>query len=134
MLYAINEGGVEGYESGQEPLVHLVTKVQLIEDANLDFAFSDRHAVLTYANFYDDVASLGEVDHDLMQARYWYDTDRYPQRKERRQAEFLVYDFFPFTLIGAIGVINESMKEETERCCDELDEPPPVIVREQWYY
>jgi len=134
MLYVVNEGGVEGYEGGQEPLVHLMTRVQFIEEAELEFAFTDRHAVLRYANFYDDVASLDQVDHGLMRKKYWHDTARHPQRKERRQAEFLVHDFVPFELIGAIGVINEEMKTETERHLDRLDEAPPVIVKQRWYY
>lgn len=134
MLYAISQGGVEGYDGGQEPLVHLMTKVQFIDDEGLDFAFSDRHAVLTYADFHDDVSALDQVDHRLMYKKYWGDTDVHPQRKERRQAEFLVHDFVPFNLIGAIAVINEDVKAETERCLDELDEAPPVIVKENWYY
>jgi hypothetical protein len=134
MLYAINEGGVEGYDDGQEPLVHLATRVQRIEETELTFAFTDRHAVLTYANFYDERTALDEVDHGLMRERYWHDTDRHPQRKERRQAEFLVYDFVPFDLIGAIGVLNEEMKSKTERHLDRLDEAPPVIVKQNWYY
>jgi hypothetical protein len=134
MLYAVNEGGVEGYDDGQEPLVHLATRVQRIEEAEFAFAFTDRHAVLEYTNFYDEVTELGQVDHSLMYSKYWHDTDRHPQRKERRQAEFLVHDFVPFGLIGAIGVINEEMKEETERCLDQLDQAPPVIVKQSWYY
>lgn len=134
MLYAINKGSVEGYDDGQEPLLHLVTKVELIQDEGLDFAFTDRHAVLTYANFYDDVGSLSEVDHGLMRQRYWFDTDQDPQRKERRQAEFLVYDFLPFGLIGAIVVINEAMREQVERHLDTLDTVPSVIVNRNYYY
>jgi hypothetical protein len=134
MLYVINEGRVEGYDGGQEPLVHLVTKVQLIKDEGLDFAFSDRHAVLKYANFYDEVTALDQVDYDLMRERYWHDTDQHPQRKERRQAEFLVHGFVPFGLIGAIGVINESIKEKTERYLEQTREAPPVIVKQNWYY
>ncbi len=134
MLYVISEGGVEGYDGGQEPIVYLMTRVQFIENEGLDFAFSDRHAVLTYASFYEDVTALDQVDHRLMYKQYWQNTDVHPQRKERRQAEFLVHDFVPFTLIGAIVVINQDVKTETERCLDELSEAPPVIVKENWYY
>lgn len=134
MLYAINMGRVEGYEDGQERLIYLVTKVQFIERNGLTFAFTDRHAVLTYANFYDDVKALDQVDHELMRNRYWHNTAQHPQRKERRQAEFLVHDHVPFTLIGAIGVINERMKDKTEQCFNELEAAPPVIVKRKWYY
>lgn len=134
MLYAINQGGVEGYEDGQDPLLHLVTKIGLIQDNGLDFAFTDRHAVLTYTNFYDDLAALSEVDHGLMWKKHWYDTSDYPQRKERRQAEFLVHDSVPFDLIGAIGVINSAIQERVEQCLKTSDVETPVIVKRNWYY
>ena len=134
MLYAINKGNVDGYQQGQTPLIYLVTRVQLIVDEGLDFAFTDRHAVLKYACFYDELDALDQVEHGLMLKKYWHDTDQHPERKERRQAEFLVHDVLPFDLIGAIGVINEEVKEKTEQRLESLGEAPPVIVKPSWYY
>lgn len=134
MLYAIHGGFVDGYDEGQEPILHLVTKVSMILEEELSFAFTDRHAVLTYASFFEDVKDLDKVDHNLMQEKYWHDTDEYPQRKERRQAEFLIRDFMPFNVIGAIGVMNENVEQQVLEALKPLDEAPPVIVRQKWYY
>jgi len=134
MLYAIHGGYVDRYDDGQQPILHLVTKVSMILEEGLSYAFTDRHAVLALAEFYDDPESLNQVDHSLMYENDWSDTPQHPNRKEKRQAEFLVYDFMPLNLIGAIGVINEEVKDQVMDRLKLLDEPPPVIVRQKWYY
>jgi hypothetical protein len=90
--------------------------------------------VLALAEFYDDPGSLDQVDHSLMYKKDWNDTPQHPNRKEKRQAEFLVYDFMPFNLIGAIAVINEGVKAQVSEILESLDEPPHVFVRRNWYY
>jgi hypothetical protein len=44
-------------------------------------------------DFYDDLNDLKEVDWNVMTLRIWKDTNDDPDRKRRRQAEFLVYHF-----------------------------------------
>ena len=134
ILQAIHRGMVQGYEQGQKPLIHLVTRVQLVADRELTFAFTDRHAVLAYAHFYDDLRAIDHVDYGLMRALHWHETDQHPQRKERRQAEFLVHESVPFDLVGAVGVIDEEAKHRAEHHLEPLREAPPVIVKPDWYY
>lgn len=134
MLYAIHEGRVEGYDEGQEPILHLVTRLSQIEQADLTYAFTDLHAVMEYARFFDRRSQLHQVDHELMKKRYWADTDEQPDRKARRQAEFLAYDFVPFSVILGIVVINESMRSRTEAHLEDVHDPPEVLVKRNWYY
>ncbi|UTW68357.1 DUF4433 domain-containing protein [Anaerobacillus sp. HL2] len=44
------------------------------------------------------------MDWDVMESKYWFDTDDDPDRKRRRQAEFLVLRHFPLELVLGIGV------------------------------
>ena len=46
------------------------------------------------SRYFDSEADLGEVDFAATEARDWRDTDDDPDRKRRKQAEFLVHDFF----------------------------------------
>lgn len=134
MLYAIHEGNVEGYDDGQEPLVYILTKVARVIRADLTFAFTDRHAVLAVAQFYDDPSALDAVDHTLMREKYWHSTDRHPDRRERRQAEFLIYDEVPLDIVGAVAVMSETVKEAVDADLAPMESPPPVIVRPRWYF
>ena len=56
------------------------------------------------------LAQLDAVDWPLMNTRYWADTDDDLDRKRRRQAEFLVHQGFPMTLIQEIGVMDQQRK------------------------
>ena len=134
MLYAINAGAVEGCREGQAPILHLEGSASRIAAAELPFAFTDGHAVMTYSEFYDDLAELGNVDLALMNARYWNDTDADPDRKRRRQAEFLVYEFLPWNLVDRIGVLNENVRAQVEGWLVGSDHAPEVTVERSWYY
>ena len=52
---------------------------------------------MRFTDFFDDLKDLDKIDWDLMQSRYWNDTNDDPDRKRRRQAEFLVHEFFPWS-------------------------------------
>ncbi len=134
MLYTISRGNVEGFSGGQQSIIHLVSTVQTVQVAGLGFVFTDGHGIMAITDFYDDLAQLDEVDWPLMNSRYWFDTDDDLDRKRRRQAEFLVHERFPVSLIQGIGVINQQKKIETEALLAEFGLDIPVAVRPGWYY
>ena len=39
------------------------------------------------------------IDWELMESKYWHDTDEDNSRKRRREAEFLIHKFCPWTLV-----------------------------------
>ena len=134
MLYTINRGNVPGYEEGQEPILHLVTSTQAVGEEGLRFVFTDGHGIMQVTRFFEDLGSLSEVDWPLMKARYWADTNEDPDRKRRRQAEFLVYRFVPWKLIKYIGVISQRMSELVEEKLVEQAHQPSILVNRGWHY
>ena len=50
------------------------------------------------------------------------------------QAEFLVHESFPWTLISQIGVRSANIKALTERALVGAQHRPPVEIRPDWYY
>jgi hypothetical protein len=134
MLYTIVQGNVHSYSEGQDPLVYLVSTVQAIHEAHLQFVFTDGHCIIEYTNFYDDLADLSQIDWSLMRAHYWANTPDDSDRVRRRQAEFLVYRACPWHLITEIGVINREIKKVVVDSLERSSYKPPVIVRNSWYY
>lgn len=134
MLYTISRGNVENYTQGQAALIHLVSDVEDIDARGLEFVFTDGHAVMTFTDFFDDLNYLGTIDWDVMESRYWNDTNEDNDRKRRRQAEFLVRYFFPWQLITEIGVMNSTIKTQAENILQNFTHKPSVIVRNNWYY
>jgi len=133
MLYTINKQNTR-YQGGQTPIVYLVTTVAAIADAGLLFVFTDGHPVMAYSSFFDFLEAMVEVDWEIMEAKYWADTEDDPDRKRRRQAEFLVYQRVPWKLITEIGVINESVKEQVCQVLRTFEISTPVRVYRNWYY
>ncbi len=136
MLYKLNRGGVPGYTEGQEPLIYLVSTVQAVAAAGLDFVFSDGHGIARFTSWYSKLADLEQVDWETVYARYWADTIDDMDRKRRKQAEFLVYRCCPWALIREIGVFSSRAKSQVEGVLARYgqDMLRPVKVRREWYY
>ena len=54
--------------------------------------------------------------------------------KEAKQAEFLVYGSFPWTLVRTIGVMSEKLAERVREIVSVSDYRPDVQVQTGWYY
>jgi hypothetical protein len=134
MLFTIHKGNVERYNQGQESVIHLVSTAEVIEATALAFAFTDGHGIMGYTQFSDDLKNLNMVDWKIMEARYWKDTEEDNDRKRRRQAEFLVHQFCPWTLITEIGVFNATIQAQVQQGLQNFNHQPPVRVCPNWYY
>lgn len=129
MLYVVSQGH-ENYREGQQPIVHLVSSIESIRVIGRAWLFTDRHADLGYANQYDTLDKLVEVDWSVMPQRYWSDLEV----KEKRQAEFLVYDWCPWEAIETIGVIDQAIATRVGAAIAGASHKPRVEVHRDWYY
>ena len=134
MLYSISRGNVEGYQGGQSEVLHLVSSAEAVLQSGLPFVFTDGHAEMSISHFYQDLQDLDKVDWNIMRATIWRDTNEDGDRKRRRQAEFLVHEFFLFSLFDRIGVATQTMAKKTAALLAELEEKPLIEVQPTWYY
>lgn len=135
MLYSINGGYVAGYTEGQRLVVHLVSSAEAVKAAGLRFAFTDGHAPMAVSRHFDDLAHLDEVDWSVMPLTFWNDTQDDPDRKRRRQAEFLVHGRCPWELIHEVGVMDAKIAEAVEGLLERMGgHRPSVKVHRDWYY
>jgi hypothetical protein len=132
MLYAINGGRVEGYNDGQRPVVYLCSTVEAVNQAGLQWVFTEGHAEIAYTDFFNDLADLDKVDWSVMKLKYWADTNDYPDRKRKRQAEFLVRNFFSWSLISYIGVFDQSISQSVTGLIK--SNVPQIGIQRGWYY
>jgi ssDNA thymidine ADP-ribosyltransferase, DarT len=134
MLYQIHTGRVDTYTDGQEPVIYMVTTVEKIRQLELPFAFTDRHAKTNYADFFDDVAKLTELDWPTLKSSVFSRTEEDPDRPARKQAEFLVHRFVPLNAILGVGVYSQKWKDD----CDDLFEAASLKIRVKvhpgWYF
>jgi len=57
-----------------------------------------------------------------------------PTIKEGKQAEFLVEDYFPWTLVERIGVRSETNLSTDQQSAIGLEHRPRLELLPQWYY
>ena len=134
MLFKISKQSEPQHQEGQTPIIHLVSTIEQVQQADGRFAFTDGHGIMELTNFYDDLTQLDRVDWQIMNAPYWRDTVEDNDRKRRRQAEFLVHDFFPWHWVQEIGVKNVTLKSQVEARLSENVPQPLVKVMSCWYY
>lgn len=108
MLYVIymrNEG--LGYRGGQEPIIHLEADlhetVNWARRRNRRWAFTFSTAGIQSFRNSTDLTQLSEIDWEAVNSDIWLD------KKDGKQAEFLVEKYFPWELIRKVGVISVDM-------------------------
>ena len=134
MLYAIHMNNVQGHDGNQERIIYAVTTAQTVQTLGLPFVFTDGHAIMSLTEFFDDLSRLPEVDWTIMNSQYWNDTNEYPDRKRRRQAEFLVYEVFPWDIVHEVGVMTKRMQKRVRQVIAEHGKDTTVTVHPEWYY
>ncbi|HKY39077.1 MAG TPA: DUF4433 domain-containing protein [Polyangiaceae bacterium] len=128
MLYVVARGH-EDYAGGQDEIVHLVSSVSTAIALGKAWAFTDLHADLGYATYYSSLDKLSEVDWTVMPLTYWASDD---DTKQKRQAEFLIYESFPWSAVELIGVKTHTIASKVRALLPAGT--PPVAVRSDWYY
>lgn len=136
MLYILHMGNHEQltYHGGQTPIAHLQFDVNsLAEWASENghpWAFSDRNAATRYAEFYNKLDDLDQINWTAVSARDFRQTDI----KDAKQAEFLVYERVPWHMIEGIGVFDNYHKDLVANILKAIEYPPPIAVKRNWYY
>jgi hypothetical protein len=115
----------------QNDIIFLVSNTDTILESNIPFMFTDRHAVIQYANFYNDLNDLNKVDWKTIKNKYWGES---VDSKEKKQAEFLVHKSLPFTHIYGIGVLNEDTIKSTTSILRNSQHQPTIKVKKEWYF
>ena len=138
MLYMIRMKNNElKFQNGQERIVHLVTSLDdgIEASGERPWAFSDGNAGARYTQFSNDINQLSSfINWNAVHVRKWSGLGVDPAIKDKKQAEFLVHDSFPWEVFRGIGVINESIRKEVEEILENADHKPKVLVKRDWYY
>ena len=134
MLYLIHKANHPelDYRGGQGPIVHLEADlreaVEWADQNQLRWAFTLSNAGSRYFQDRCDLAQLGEIDWDAVQARKWQG------RTHGKQAEFLMERSFPWTLVRRVGVCTAETYNGAKEAMRSADHQPAVTVQPGWYY
>ncbi len=134
MLYLIHKHNVPDYTGDQSEIIYLVTSVEKIGQANLNFVFTDRHAKLNIANFYNRVADLHDVDWNVIKSDRWNNTKSDFDRQERKQAELLVHQHVPIDVMLGIACYSDTILRIISQQIQQASLAIPTAIRRTWYY
>jgi len=129
MLLAYKDGFVTGKPENQDDIIYLASNAEHVAEQGFEFAFTDGHPIREPKAFFNELDDIAEVDFSIMKGRIWRDTDSDPDRKRRRQAEFLVYKFFAWNDVRAIGVRTGAAKQRVENIMADTHHQPPCVIR-----
>jgi hypothetical protein len=136
MLFILHRGNHQeiSYREGQGPIIHLQADLEAViqwaESHSIRWAFSKTNAGASYTRFYKKREELVKIDWPSVNATDFRDRSV----QENKQAEFLVYESFPWYLVEKIGVIDETRAEKVGRIIGNSPYQPLVSVEGAWYY
>ncbi len=134
MLYAHYQKNVPSNPDGQRAIIYLVADAEETIAAGHPFVFTDGHAEMSLARFFDEPSDFNQLNWRAIHARYWKDTPEESARQFQKQAEFLVHRCFPLHLVRRIVTLDERIRHRVEEILSEASVQLPVIANPSWYY
>lgn len=145
MLFVIHRPrpGTLTYQGGQEQIVHLEADldaaVSWADARKRRWAFSLANAGSYYAEFRNDLDDLGDIDWHAVASTNFANDVFSPSGlpvKEGKQAEFLIADDFPWSLVKRIGVKSQPVALQAQAALADADaaHQPPISVQPSWYF
>lgn len=136
MLYILHRGNHDDidYRDGQGPIVHLVAdldaSIQWAATNGVPWALSPTNASARYTSFYNHRADLNRINWQAVFNRDFRD----PAVKEAKQAEFLMFNWFPWDLVEQIGVFDQTVALTAQQHIAGAAHQPPVHPKNAWYF
>lgn len=136
MLYILHMGNHPDvtYRGGQQPIIHLQadfhTVIRWANSNQVPWAFTTGNAGAYLTTFFKDPANLSEIDWAAVASIDFRDS----KVKEGKQAEFLMFDVFPWTLIDKVGTINDAIATKVKTALAQAGHQPAIAVEPTWYF
>jgi hypothetical protein len=133
VMYNIKTGyGVK--QVPNEDIVIFVSSLPHVEAQGVRFVFTNQHAYPPMADYFTDLAELDQIDWPLLRSRdFEHDPDD-PGKKERYQAEALIWKHVPLQALRGVccytPAVEQQVKAEIERRALSFQ----VGVQRSWYF
>ena len=135
MMFKIWKGQVVGYSGGLDPIIYLVTSLQVLVAEVLTIVVTDGNAANAPTRFSANSADVDElVDWPLMRAAMWRNRADDPDRMRRRMAECLVKGRVPFSVFERIVVRTDETAAAARTALRDAGLDLPVEIKANWYY
>jgi hypothetical protein len=117
-----------------EEIVILVSSLRKVAEMGIPFVFTDQHAYPLMANYFTAQNDLDKVDWSLLNRRdFKHDPDD-PGKKERYQAEALVWRHLPLEALLGICSYSSAVDEGIQAELAKRNLTMQTTVQRNWYF
>lgn len=134
MLYKIKTGHSGTVKVSNEDVVIFVSSLHRLAEMRRLFVFTDRHAYLFNAEFYNTVADLDQIDWRILQSGNFTRDPDDPEPFERYQAEALVYKHLPLQALIGIVCYTDGVRAEVSQSVGSRELGVKVAKKPEWYF
>jgi len=134
MLYNIKRGYNGIQLTPMAEVVILVSSLYRVEEAELPFVSTDRHAYLQTAQFKTDLRDLNVVDWEILAARNFRRDPNDPGTIERYQAEALIHHHVPVSSLFGIACNGPQPESRLLGMLETAKVSLKIVVKPEWYF
>ena len=118
----------------REEIAILVASIRDLVKLGTRVLFTDRHAFLKTAQFFDSVDDLAQIDWKLLQRQDFRHDIKDPGKMERYQAEALVHRHLPTDRLRAILCYSEHQQSRMAGWATEAECPVSITTARRLYF
>lgn len=134
MLYNIHTGYGGIRQVPNDEIVILVSSLHQIHKMGLNYVFTNQHAYPVMAEYFTDLARLDRIDWALLQSRNFKHDPDDPGKKERYQAEALVWKHVPLEALSGICCHSKGVEQKIQAELLKRKVQLTTIVKPGWYF
>jgi hypothetical protein len=120
------------YKDGQDNIIHLEIDfnkaIQWADENSKRWVFTNSNAGSRYFEDYNDITKLSKLDWNTIDSNNWVG------KQDKKQAEFLCEDKFPWNLVERIGVNTMSSYRQVQNILKNSAIKPKLEIMNSWYY
>jgi hypothetical protein len=134
MMYNIKTGYNGITHRPNHEIAIMVSSVHKLAELGVPFVFTNAHAYMLEADYFDDVRKLEQIDWELLRSRNFKNDPDKPEKQARYQAEALVYKHVPIEALLGIACYDESSKAKLESETRKCDISVNIKTVPDWYF
>lgn len=134
MMYNIvtGYGGIRQFPN--RDIVILVSSLRSLEGSGVQAVFTDRHAYLRTAQFFNSLDKLSEIDWGILRQKDFRRDPDDPEKTDRYQAEALIHRHLPVERLSGIVCHGENKKRTLNHQREELGMQLKIVAQPSWYF
>lgn len=117
-----------------EDIVIFVSSLLHVAGQGIPFVFTNQHAYPPMADYFTDLNQLDRIDWPLLQSRDFRNDPDDPGKKERYQAEALLWKHVPLAALKGVCCSTHAVAEQLKSDIAARGLNLDVAVRPKWYF